>query len=72
MAISVAQLKQEVREKSTRDAPGRKFCSSIAELARSGRLSELRGVLPEVLFQELLQLDSGGAIFNIFFDRASS
>jgi hypothetical protein len=53
MAISVAQLEKEVREMSTRDAPGRDFCNSIAELARSGRFTELRGVLPEVLFEEL-------------------
>jgi hypothetical protein len=53
MAISVAQLEQQVREMSTRDAPGREFCSAIAELARRGRFAQLRDVLPNVLYEEL-------------------
>jgi len=55
MAINVAQLEQQVREMSTRDAPGRDFCNAIAELARSGRLGQLRGVLPVVVYDELRQ-----------------
>ena len=53
MAINVAQLEDEVREMSTRDAPGREFCNAIAELARRGRFAQLRDVLPAVLYEEL-------------------
>ena len=53
MAMNVAQIEQQVREMSTEDAPGREFCSAIAELARSGRFAQLRGVLPAVLYEEL-------------------
>jgi hypothetical protein len=53
MAVNVAQIEQQVREMSTQDAPGREFCSAIAELARSGRFGQLRGVLPAVLYEEL-------------------
>ena len=53
MAINVAQLEQQVREMSTRDAPGREFCNAIAELARLGRFGQLRDVLPQVLYEEL-------------------
>ena len=60
MAISVAQLEQQVREMSTRDAPGREFCHAIAELARFGRLAQLRGVLPEVVYDELRERYSEG------------
>jgi len=55
MAIKVAQLERRVREMSARDAPGREFCYAIAELARSGRLAQLRGVLPDVVFHELCE-----------------
>lgn len=53
MAINVAQLEQKLLELSTRDAPGREFCNAIAELARTGRFAQLRGVLPAVLYEEL-------------------
>jgi hypothetical protein len=53
MAINVAQLEQQVREMSTRDAPGREFCNAIAELGRSGRLAQLTRILPEVVCDEL-------------------
>src|SRR6266700_436382 len=53
MAINLAQIEQQVRELSTRDAPGREFCHAIAELARSGRFEQLRSVLPAVLYDEL-------------------
>jgi hypothetical protein len=53
MTVDIAQIEQQVREMSTEDAPGREFCSAIAELARRGRFSQLRGVLPAVLYEEL-------------------
>jgi len=53
MAINLAQLEQQVYEMSARDAPGREFCNAIAELARTGRFSQLRRVLPEVVYEEL-------------------
>jgi len=53
MAFSIAQLEEQVREMSTRDAPGREFCNAIAELARSGRFGQLRGIVPDVLYDEL-------------------
>jgi len=55
MAINIAQLEKQICEMSTRDAPGREFCYAIAELARSGRLAQLRGVLPEVVYGELCE-----------------
>ena len=33
MAFNLAQVEEQVRELSTRDAPGREFCNAIAELA---------------------------------------
>jgi hypothetical protein len=53
MAIDVTQLKDRLLEMSTRDAPGKEFCHAIAELARSGRFSQLRDVLPDVVYGEL-------------------
>lgn len=53
MGIDVDELERQVREMSIRDAPGREFCYAIAELARTGRFSRLRQVLPPVLYEEL-------------------
>jgi Domain of unknown function (DUF4145) len=58
MAINVAQIGQQVREMSTRDAPGREFCHAIAELARRGRFGQLRSVLPAALYEELRERHS--------------
>src|SRR4051812_12444653 len=58
MAINLAQIEQQVREMSTRDAPGREFCHAIAELARTGRFAQLRAVLPAVLYDELRERHS--------------
>ena len=55
MPINVAKFQEQIREMSTRDAPGRDFCNAIAELARTGRFSELRRVLPATLYEELRQ-----------------
>ena len=53
MAINIAEIEQLVREMSVRDAPGRSFCAAVAELARTGRFSRLRQVLPPVVYEEL-------------------
>jgi uncharacterized protein (DUF885 family) len=53
MAFSIAQLEEQVRERSSRDAPGREFCDAIAELARTGRFAQLRGIVPDVVYDEL-------------------
>jgi hypothetical protein len=53
MAINVAQLEEQLLAASAKDAPGREFCDAIAELARTGRLAQLRDVLPAVVYREL-------------------
>jgi len=53
MAFSIAQLEELVCETTSRDAPGREFCNAIAELARTGRFAQLRGIVPNVLYDEL-------------------
>jgi hypothetical protein len=53
VAISIAQLEENLLEMSAREAPGREFCQAIAELARTGRLALLRDVLPGVVYDEL-------------------
>jgi hypothetical protein len=53
MAISVAQLENQLLEMSENDSPGREFCDAIAELARTGRFDQLRDVLPQVVYNEL-------------------
>src|SRR5579863_3365773 len=53
MAINVAEFERNLLEMSTRDAPGREFCNAIAELARTGRFAQLRGIVPDVLYDEL-------------------
>ncbi len=53
MVLNVAHLEEQLFETSFRDAPGREFCDAIAELARTGRFSQLRDVLPPVVYEEL-------------------
>jgi hypothetical protein len=53
MAIDIGQLEAELMRMSTEGAPGREFCEAISALAASGRLDELHGVLPEVVYTEL-------------------
>jgi hypothetical protein len=55
MPIRIAQLQDQLLAASAKDAPGRSFCESIAELARTGRFAELRAILPPILYDELLQ-----------------
>jgi hypothetical protein len=53
MSIRIAQLEDQLLAMSAKDAPGRTFCDAIAELARTGRFSELRAILPPIVFSEL-------------------
>jgi hypothetical protein len=53
MAVPVAQLEDQLRAITSRDAPGRAFCHAIAELARTNRFAELRPLLPAVVYDEL-------------------
>jgi len=50
MPISVSQFEQQLL---AADPPGRDFCYAIAELARTNRFSQLRRVLPPVVYSEL-------------------
>jgi hypothetical protein len=51
--IDIAHLEQQLLGMSVAEAPGRGFCDAIAELARTNRIHQLRGVLPEVVYEEL-------------------
>jgi hypothetical protein len=53
MPIDIGRLESLLEQMSAEDAPGREFCEAIAELAQTGRFSELRSVLPAVLYEEL-------------------
>lgn len=53
MAIDIATLEQQLIAMSAKDAPGRDFCNSIAELAHTNRFEELRSVLPGIVYDEL-------------------
>ena len=53
MPISVPQLESELLRQTQADAPGREFCHSVAELARTGRFAELGRVLPEAAYSEM-------------------
>jgi hypothetical protein len=53
MPIDILLLEQQLLAMSAADAPGRGFCDAIAELARTNRIHQLRGVLPQVVYDEL-------------------
>lgn len=53
MSIDIPQLERQLLDMSTRDAPGREFCLSIAELAGTGRFAQLRPILPAIVYDEL-------------------
>jgi hypothetical protein len=53
VAIDVARLEDQLLQMSGEGAPGREFCDSIAELARTGRFELLRNVLPSLVYDEL-------------------
>jgi hypothetical protein len=54
VTIDVGRLENQLLEMSNEGAPGRDFCLSIAELARTGRFCQLRDVLPSIVYDELL------------------
>jgi len=53
MGIDISRLETELMRMSADGAPGRDFCESVAELARTGRFEQLKGVLPSVVFNEM-------------------
>ena len=53
MAMDIGKLEEQLLRMSAMDAPGREFCEAIAELARTGRFAQLRGVLPEIVYDEM-------------------
>jgi hypothetical protein len=53
MPIDIGRLESLLEQMSAEGAPGREFCEAIAELARTGRFTELRPVLPRVVYDEL-------------------
>ena len=53
MTIDIERLESQLLQMSVEGAPGREFCESIAELARTGRFAQLRDVLPGIVYDEL-------------------
>lgn len=53
MALPIARLENDLLAMSAKEAPGKEFCLAVAELARTGRFTQLRGILPEVVYEEL-------------------
>jgi hypothetical protein len=53
MAIDIGRLESELMRMSSESAPGREFCEAISALAAGGRIEQLRGVLPFVVYAEL-------------------
>lgn len=53
MGIDIGRLENELLRMSADEAPGREFCESISELARTGRFAQLREVLPGIVYDEL-------------------
>jgi hypothetical protein len=53
VAIDMGRLEDQLLQMSSEGAPGREFCDSIAELARTGRFAQLRDVLPAIVYDEL-------------------
>jgi len=53
MTIDVGRLEDQLLQMSEEGAPGRAFCESISELARTGRFADLRDVLPAIVYDEL-------------------
>jgi hypothetical protein len=51
--IDIGRLEDQLLQMSAEDAPGREFCEAISELARTGRFTQLRDVLPGIVYDEL-------------------
>jgi hypothetical protein len=53
VTIDVGRLEEQLVQMTSEGAPGRDFCESIAELARTGRFVQLQQVLPSIVYDEL-------------------
>jgi len=53
MGIEIRRLEDQLLQMSEERTPGREFCDSISELARTGRFAQLRDVLPGIVYDEL-------------------
>ena len=53
MRIDISRLEDQLLQMSAEGTPGREFCESISELARTGRFTQLREVLPGIVYDEL-------------------
>ena len=53
MAIDIGRLEDQLLQMSAEGAPGREFCDAISELAGTGRFTQLRDVLPGIVYDEL-------------------
>ena len=51
--IDIGRLEAQLLEMIEEGAPGREFCETISELARTSRFAQLRDVLPTVVYDEL-------------------
>jgi hypothetical protein len=55
MAIDIGRLESELMRMSSEGAPGWEFCNAISALAASGRIQQVKGVLPPVVYAELCE-----------------
>jgi hypothetical protein len=55
MAIDIGRLESLLVQMSAEGAPGREFCESISELARTSRFVQLQDVLPRIVYDELCE-----------------
>lgn len=53
MSVDIRRLERDLLAMSAEGAPGKDFCAAIAELARRGCFSQLRDVLPAIVYNEL-------------------
>jgi hypothetical protein len=65
MGIDIGRLEDQLMQMSAESAPGQEFCEAISELARTGRFSQLKEVLPGIVYDELwarYQQDEAGFV----------
>jgi hypothetical protein len=53
VGIDIGRLEDQLLQMSAEGTPGREFCEAITELAHAGRFSQLREVLPGIVYDEL-------------------
>lgn len=53
VAIDIERLKDQLLRMSAEGAPGREFCQAISDLAGTERFTQLREVLPGIVFDEM-------------------